>query len=60
VEVQPVTPAELSRAPAGAASAEVAARVVRSIADLAGAESIRRTDVAEALAFRHRVPGRRA
>jgi magnesium chelatase family protein len=58
VEVQPVTPAELSRA--GAASAEVAARVVRSIADLAGAESIRRTDVAEALAFRHRIPGRRA
>jgi magnesium chelatase family protein len=117
VEVQPVTPAELSRAPAGEASAKVAARVAgaraaqrrrygpdgpgcnaeadpqvlavapdaralaeqaaerlrlsargfartlrvaRSIADLAGAESIRRTDVAQALAFRHRSPGRRA
>jgi magnesium chelatase family protein len=34
-------------------------RVARSIADLAGAESIRRVDVAEALAFRHRLPGRK-
>ena len=33
-------------------------RVARSIADLAGAEPIRRQDVAEALAFRHRTPGR--
>ena len=35
-------------------------RVARSIADLGGAASIRRQDVAEALAFRHRMPGRRA
>jgi len=35
-------------------------RVARSIADLAGAEQIRRADVAEALAYRHRVPGRSA
>ena len=34
-------------------------RVARSIADLAGAEVIRRQDVAEALAFRHRMPGRK-
>ena len=34
-------------------------RVARSIADLAGAATIRRQDVAEALAFRHRMPGRR-
>ncbi len=34
-------------------------RVARSIADLAGAAAIRRQDVAEALAFRHRMPGRR-
>jgi magnesium chelatase family protein len=34
-------------------------RVARSIADLAGADMIRRQDVAEALAFRHRLPGRR-
>jgi magnesium chelatase family protein len=33
-------------------------RVARSIADLAGAPAIRRQDVAEALAFRHRSPGR--
>jgi magnesium chelatase family protein len=116
VEVQPVTPAELSRAPPGEASACVATRiaqareaqrsrygdngpatnaeadvhelplvpearqlaehaadklrlsprgytralrVARSIADLAGAGAIRRQDVAEALAFRHRVPGHR-
>lgn len=116
VEVQPIPPAELSRAPAGESSAAVAARVARaramqrarfdgsgpptnaeadaatfavtaearsfaeqaaerlrlsargftrvlrvarSIADLAGAESIRRVDVAEALAFRHRLPGRK-
>ena len=114
VAVQPVPPSELSRAPAGEASAIVAARiaqarerqrarangaavtnaeveigalvlaaearelaeraadklrlsargytrtlrVARSIADLAGAEQIRRVDVAEALAFRHRMPGR--
>jgi len=35
-----------------------ALRVARSIADLAGASRIARTHVAEALAFRHRVPGR--
>lgn len=35
-------------------------RVARTIADLAGAAAVRRMDVAEALAFRHRVPGRRA
>jgi magnesium chelatase family protein len=115
IEVQPVTPVELSRAPAGEASAAVATRiaqareaqrtrygdsgpatnaeadikdlalvpdaralaeraadklrltprgytralrVARSIADLAGADTIRRQDVAEALAFRHRMPGR--
>jgi magnesium chelatase family protein len=33
-------------------------RVARTIADLAGAPQIRRQDVAEALAFRHRAPGR--
>jgi magnesium chelatase family protein len=116
VEVQPVPPTELSRAPAGEPSAAVAARILkartaqstrygpegasinaeadigaldlqaearalieqaaerlrlsargftrtlrvaRSIADLAGAASIRRQDVAEALAFRHRMPGRK-
>jgi len=116
VEVQPVPPSELSRAPPGEASAVVAARVAearrrqrardgeggpgtnaeadatkfalhadaralaeqaadrlrlsargytrtlrvaRSIADLAGAEAVRRQDVAEALAFRHRMPGRK-
>ncbi|MCW3474121.1 YifB family Mg chelatase-like AAA ATPase [Limobrevibacterium gyesilva] len=116
VDVQPVPPAELSRAPAGEASAAVAQRiararaaqsarygeagpttnaeadvkdlpmqadartlaeqaaeklrlsargftrtlrVARSIADLAGATTIRRQDVAEALAFRHRMPGRK-
>ena len=115
IEVQPVTPVELSRAPAGEASTAVATRiaqareaqrtrygdngaatnaeadikdlalvpdaralveraadklrlsprgytralrVARSIADLAGADTIRRQDVAEALAFRHRMPGR--
>ena len=35
-------------------------RVARSIADLAGAGAIRRADVAEALAYRHRMPGRPA
>ena len=34
-------------------------RVARSIADLAGAAAIRRQDVAEALVFRHRMPGRK-
>src|SRR5947209_8259615 len=115
VEVQPASPAELARAPAGESSATVAARVARAraaqrarfgedgpasnaeadvsdvvlhpdaqtlaeqameklrlsprgytrvlrvgrtIADLAGAGSVRRVDVAEALAFRHRMPGR--
>ncbi|MEO9188544.1 MAG: ATP-binding protein [Acetobacteraceae bacterium] len=33
-------------------------RVGRTIADLAGAEMVARTHVAEALAFRHRTPGR--
>jgi magnesium chelatase family protein len=33
-------------------------RVARTIADLAGAPLVRRQDVAEALAFRHRIPGR--
>jgi magnesium chelatase family protein len=112
VQVQPVSAAELSRAPPGESSATVAARVAaaraaqraratgatnaeldithaclseearkltetaatrlnlsprgftrvvrvaRTIADLAGAATIRRQDVAEALAFRHRIPGR--
>ena len=115
VEVQPILPSDLSRAPQGEASAPVAARVARaraaqrarygeggaatnaeadatkleldadaralaehaadrlrlsargftrtlrvarSIADLAGAPTIRRADVAEALAYRHRMPGR--
>lgn len=110
VQVQPIAPAELSRAPAGEPSAIVAARVAaararqrargglnaeadasvialnadaramaeraaeqlrlsargftrvlrvaRTIADLAGVDVVRRVDVAEALAFRHRVPGR--
>ena len=35
-------------------------RVARSIADLAGSATIRRAHVAEALAFRHRMPGRAA
>ena len=34
-------------------------RVARTIADLAGAEIVGRVHVAEALAFRHRVPQRR-
>jgi len=34
-------------------------RVARSIADLAGAEAVARPHVAEALAFRHRMPGRK-
>ena len=114
VQVQPVPPAELSRAPRGEPSIKVAARVTqaraaqrarygdaaptnaeaemgaiemepdartlaeqaagklrlsgrgftrvlrvaRTIADLAGALLVRRADVAEALAYRHRVPGR--
>jgi magnesium chelatase family protein len=33
-------------------------RVGRTIADLAGAEEVRRQDIAEALAYRRRVPGR--
>ena len=33
-------------------------RVARTIADLAGVDKVRRQDVAEALAFRHRMPGR--
>ena len=33
-------------------------RVSRTIADLAAAPEVRRQDVAEALAFRHRIPGR--
>lgn len=116
VEVQPVPPSELSRAPPGETTAVVAARiaaararqraragdagpatnaeadamrfplaeearqladqaadrlrlsargytrtlrVARSIADLAGADIIARPHVAEALAFRHRMPGRK-
>ncbi|CAH0206669.1 YifB family Mg chelatase-like AAA ATPase [Roseomonas sp. CECT 9278] len=35
-------------------------RVARTIADLAGSSTIRRAHVAEALAFRHRMPGRKA
>ncbi len=35
-------------------------RVARTIADLAGMAIVRRTDVAEALAYRHRIPGRPA
>ncbi len=33
-------------------------RVGRTIADLAGADQVRRSDIAEALAYRHRIPGR--
>jgi len=33
-------------------------RVARTIADLARSPQVRRVDVAEALAFRHRIPGR--
>jgi magnesium chelatase family protein len=115
IEVQPVSAAELARAPTGEPSATIAARVARaraaqraryddagaasnaeadpkhihllpeaqalasqamdklrlsprgytrvlrvarSIADLAGAETVGRVHVAEALAFRHRMPGR--
>lgn len=115
VHVQPVPPAELSRAPLGEPSADVATRVrdardrqrtrfgasgartnaeadigaltmqpdaralaeqaseklrlsargftrvlrvARTIADLAAVTEIRRADVAEALAYRHRIPGR--
>ncbi len=114
VQVQPVPPVELSRAPRGEPSIKVAARVAqaraaqrtrygeaaptnaeaemgaiemqpdartlaeqaagklrlsargftrvlrvaRTIADLAGAPLVRRADVAEALAYRHRIPGR--
>ena len=35
-------------------------RVARTVADLAGAALVRRGDVAEALAYRHRIPGRSA
>lgn len=35
-------------------------RVARSIADLAGSDAVRRAHLAEALAFRHRMPGRAA
>lgn len=110
IAVQPVSSAELSRAPPGEASAPVAARVARArdrqrergstnaeadvgtfnlqpdartlaeqagerlrlsargftrvlrvaqtIADLAGVNVVARAHVAEALAYRHRVPGR--
>ena len=114
IEVQPLAPAELARAPDGETTAVVAARVAaarerqrargpsrcnaeaewdslrataeaealtlletaatrlrlstrgqvralrvgRTIADLAGAPRVARTHVAEALAFRHRMPGR--
>lgn len=34
-------------------------RVARTIADLAGAKIVQRQHVAEALAFRHRMPGRK-
>ncbi len=109
--MQPIAPTELSRAPAGEASAAVAARVAaarhaqrsrgalnaeadaaaieleeaarrlaeqaaekmrlsargftrvlrvaRTVADLARSPIVRHIDVAEALAFRHRIPGRR-
>jgi magnesium chelatase family protein len=117
VHVQPVPPAELSRAPPGEASGSVAERVraarttqrerygaegartnaeaeigvielqpearalaeraaeqlrlsargftrvlrvARTVADLAGVATVRRPDVAEALAYRHRAPGRPA
>ena len=33
-------------------------RVARTIADLSAADAVRRVDVAEALAYRHRIPGR--
>jgi len=110
VGVQPVAPADLSRAPPGEASASVAARVAaararqrsrgalnaevdvatlalqpearslaeqagerlrlsargftrvlrvaQTVADLAGSETVARVHVAEALSYRHRVPGR--
>jgi magnesium chelatase family protein len=117
IEISPVTPAELSRAPVGEASTLVAARVAaarerqrarygedgpvtnaealadlitltaearsfaemagtklrlsargftrtlrvgRTIADLSGQDSVQRSHIAEALSYRHKIPGRAA